>query len=311
MRKYRGFALGAAVLTLTLVAAACGKSGGGGTQSSGSPGKKATLTVGVSSNFPENQIVAEMYAQVLERAGYTVKRSLDLGTREISDPALQSGQIDIKPEYLGSELSGKLANAADKESSDPNAELSALQPLLNAKGITVLTPSTANDTNAFVVTKATADKLGVTKLSELAPKAGTLTLGAPAECPQRPLCGPGLKSTYGITFKTLVPLAACSSAAADALDAGRVDVVELCSTQPIIARKGWVILEDDKGLQPADVIVPLVRTAVLNDQIKSLLNQVSAAIDTATMTELSAKVAIDHEDAAAVAKTFLQSKGLL
>ena len=94
-------------------------------------------------------------------------------------------------------------------------------------------------------------------------------------------------------------------------DAGRVDVVELCSTQPIIARKGWVILEDDKGLQPADVIVPLVRTAVLNDQIKSLLNQVSAAIDTATMTELSAKVAIDHEDAAAVAKTFLQSKGLL
>src|SRR5439155_14731802 len=279
MRKYRGFALGAAVLTLTLVAAACGKSGGGGTQSSGSPGKKATLTVGDSSNFPENQIVAEMYAQVLERAGYTVKTSLKLGTREISDPALQSVQIDIKPEYLGSELSGPLANAADKESSDANAELAALQPLLNAKGITVLTPSTANDTNAFVVTKATGDKLGVTKLSELAPKAGTLSLGAPAECPQRPLCGIGLKNTYGITFKTLVPLPACSSQTADALEAGRVDVAELCSTQPVIARKGWVILEDDKGLQPADVIVPLVRTSVLNDEIRSLLDKVSAAID--------------------------------
>ncbi len=315
MRKYRRFALGAAVLALAIVAGAC-SSGGGGTQSSASaaasPTKKGSLTVGVSSNFPENQIVAEMYAQVLEKAGYTVKRNLDLASREISDPALQSGQIDIKPEYLGSELSGPLANAPDKESSDPNAELSALQPLLNAKGITVLTPSAANDTNAFVVTKTTQGALGgVTKLSELGAKASSLSLGAPPECPKRPLCGIGLKSTYGISFGKLVPLPVCSSQAADALDAGRVDVAELCSTQPVIASKGWIVLEDDKALQPADVIVPVVRTAALNDEIKTLLNSVSAALDTTTMTELSAKVAIDHQDASVVAKAFLQSKGLL
>jgi osmoprotectant transport system substrate-binding protein len=95
---------------------------------------------------------------------------MDLASREVSDPALKSGKIEIKPEYLASELAGPLANAADKTSGDGDAEVAALRPLLSSQGITVLEPSEANDTNVFVVTKATADKYGLSKVSDLAKK---------------------------------------------------------------------------------------------------------------------------------------------
>jgi osmoprotectant transport system substrate-binding protein len=133
-------------------------------------GSGTSLTVGVSAAFAENQIVAEMYAQVLEGAGYSVQRETDLASREVSDPALEGGQIDIKPEYLASELSGPVANAADKASGDATAELEALRAALEPHGITVLEPSQVNDTNVFVVTKETADKYGLSKMSDLAKK---------------------------------------------------------------------------------------------------------------------------------------------
>ena len=134
---------------------------------SGGGGGGTTITVGVSGAFAENQIVAEMYAQILEAAGYTVERQLDLASREISDKALQSGDIDIKPEYLGSELVFLDPNA--KTSGDPAAEASLLAPLLKQKdGAVLLGYSAANDTNSFVVTAATAEKYGLAKVSDLA-----------------------------------------------------------------------------------------------------------------------------------------------
>jgi osmoprotectant transport system substrate-binding protein len=111
-----------------------------------------------------------MYAEVLQASGYSVKTELDLASREISDPALKSGKIDIKPEYLASELAGPLANSPDKASGDADAELTALRTALQSQGITVLDPSQANDTNVFVVTKATADQYGLSKVSDLAKK---------------------------------------------------------------------------------------------------------------------------------------------
>jgi len=140
-----------------------------GTPTTGGSG--TTLTVGVSAAFAENQIVAEMYAQVLENAGFTVNREMDLASREVSDPALESGQIDIKPEYLASELAGPVADAPDKASGDATAELEALRTALESHNITVLDPSQANDTNVFVVTKATADQYGLTTVSDLAKSA--------------------------------------------------------------------------------------------------------------------------------------------
>jgi osmoprotectant transport system substrate-binding protein len=308
MRKHRRFALGATAVALLVLLGACSKSGGGGTTSGGTK-KKPTVTVGVSGAFAENQIVAEMYAQVLEKAGYTVKTQLDLGSREISQKALESGQIDVKPEYLSSLLLFLDPNA--QASGDPSAVAQQDSQLLQAKGVTLLTPSAAQDTNAFVVTKETADAHSLTTMSSLAPVAGQLTLGGPPECPQRPFCIPGLKDTYGITFKDFKALDVGGPQTVAALDSGAIDVGLLFSTDPTIQSKGWVLLEDDKHLQNAENIVPVVRTDVLNDEISGLLDAVSFKLTTENMTELVGKVANDKEDPADVAQQFLQDNGLL
>jgi osmoprotectant transport system substrate-binding protein len=308
MRKHRRFALGATAVALLVLLGACSKSGGGGTTSGGTK-KKPTVTVGVSGAFAENQIVAEMYAQVLEKAGYTVKTQLDLGSREISQKALESGQIDVKPEYLSSLLLFLDPNA--QASGDPSAVAQQDSQLLQAKGVTLLTPSAAQDTNAFVVTKETADAHSLTTMSSLAPVAGQLTLGGPPECPQRPFCIPGLKDTYGITFKDFKALDVGGPQTVAALDSGAIDVGLLFSTDPTIQSKGWVLLEDDKHLQNAENIVPVVRTDVLNDEISGLLDAVSSKLTTENMTELVGKVANDKEDPADVAQQFLQDNGLL
>jgi len=128
-------------------------------------GSGKTITVGVSGAFTESKLVAEMYAEVLENAGYTVKRDLNLDSRKVSDAALFSGKIDIKPEYLASEAIALDPNA--KVNGDIQNNFNALTPLEQAKGVTVLTPSSAIDTNVFVVTKATAQKYGLTTVSDL------------------------------------------------------------------------------------------------------------------------------------------------
>jgi osmoprotectant transport system substrate-binding protein len=150
MRNTRRFVLGAFPLALAMLLGACGT--GGGEQPEGQPQQKGTLTVGVSAAFAENQIVAEMYAQVLENAGYTVNRQMDIASREGSQPALESGRIDIKPEYLGTLLLFLDPNA--EASGEPAAEAEQLKPLLEQKGVTLLDFSQANDTNAFVDRKS-------------------------------------------------------------------------------------------------------------------------------------------------------------
>lgn len=303
MKSRRGTIVGAMLLLLALVTAACGSDAGGEGESG-----KGDLTVGVSGSFPENQIVAEMYAQVLENAGYGVKRQTSLKNREISQPAIESGEIDIKPEYLGTLLVYLDPKAAP--TADPQASVEPLKALLDAKGLTALEFSPANDTNAFVVTRETADKFKLAKVSDLAPVAGELTLAGPPECEQRPFCIPGLKNTYGVTFGTFERVGACDPATASVLDAGKADVALLCSTQAIIADKGWVVLEDDKKLQKADNLIPIVRKDVVNEEITTLLNGVSAKLTTQNITALNAKVELDQQDPEAVAKEFLEGAGL-
>ena len=307
MRNGRTFVLGAIPLALALLLGACGS--GGDEQQGGQNQQKGTITVGVSAAFAENQIVAEMYAQVLEKAGYTVKRQMDIQSREVSEPALESGKIDVKPEYLGTML--LFIDPEATASGDPAQEAEQLKSLLQEKGVTLLNFSQANDTNAFVVTKETSTKYGLTKMSDLKANASKLTLGGPPECPKRPFCIPGVKKTYGATFGKFEPVGVCDSATAEALDAGRIDVALLCSTQSIIADKGWVVLEDDKHLQQADNIAPLVRSAVVNQEITNLLNAVSAKLTTENIIELNKAVEIDKEDPADVARGFLEQNGLL
>lgn len=304
MRSFRSAVLGAALLALALVAASCRGQPGG----DGGDGGRPTLTVGAVA-FAENQIVAELYAQILEDAGYQVERQTTLESREILQPAIQNGQIDLAPEYLSSLL--LFLDPGAEASGDPQAVRADLEPLLEERGETLLESAAADDTNALVVTPETAQQHGLATTSDLAPVAGQLTLGGPPECPERPFCIPGFQQVYGIEFGDFAPLDVGGPLTVEALSQGEIDVALLFSTSSVIGENGWIILEDDRGLQNAENITPVVRTEVLNEEIATLLNSVSAALDTQTMIELNGRVEIEGQDAATVARDFLVERGLI
>ncbi len=279
-------------------------------------GPKPTVKVG-SFNFDESEILQELYAQVLETNGYTIERHARLGNREIVEPALESGQIDLVPEYLATVeafIAGKNSTPS-KASSDPAATQAALQTLLTPKNLTVLDFAQAVDANGFVVTKATADKYKLAKLSDLQPVASQLVLGGPPECPQRPFCQLGLQQTYGLQFKDFKPLDAGGPLTVTALtsDPAQIDIGLLFTTDPNITVKNLVLLDDDKHLQLAENVAPVVRNAILTQgaDAKTLLNSVTAKLTTADLTTMNNDVGNNHKDASAVAKAYLQSKGLI
>src|SRR5919106_1743822 len=271
MRRFRSTVLGAALLAFLLIAAACG-SGEDDDGTTGGSQEKGELTVG-SDAFAEAQIMGEMYAQVLENAGYTVNRQLNIETREIRLPAMESGEIDIAPEYVHTLLTvvdEENEAATDPEiAGDPEAVREILNPILAEDGLTLLEPSTVVDTNALVVTQEFSEEEGVAAVSDLAPIAGDLTLGGPTECPERPLCIPGYERVYGIEFG------------------------------------------DFKALEYGANITALIREETLNDEIESLLDEVSASIETAAITELNKRANVDVEDPADLAEEYLNELGLL
>jgi osmoprotectant transport system substrate-binding protein len=295
--------LAACLVATAVMTAGCGVVGRAGTH--GDSTGKRTITVGVSGAFAENEIVAELYAQVLERAGYTVTRQFDLPSREVSQDALESGQIDLKPEYLSS-----LLLFLDQEARPSNSRTDVARKvaeLLQPKGISVLTPSPAEDTNEFVANAKTAEEFDLTTLSSLAPVAGRLTVGGPPECPQRPFCMLGLEDVYGIVFDDFVPLDAGGPLTVAALRNDEVQVGLLFSTDPSIQANGFVPLIDDKHLQNAENITPVIRTEKLNDEVRGLLDAVSARLSSGDLTELVGEVMIDGQDVADVARHFLSS----
>jgi osmoprotectant transport system substrate-binding protein len=307
MRIHRALALGASLLVLL---SACA-TGGGSTE-------KPAIKIG-SDGFNESQVVAEMYAQVLEAAGYTVERNLGLGARAVTAPALESGQIDLKPEYIGS---GTAFYDETKASPDAAATAAALQEILAGKGggLTVLAYSPGEDFDAFAVRPDTATSLGLTKMSDLAAVQDELTWGLPPECETNPLCRGALEETYGISWppENLEPLAACDAPIAEALNGGAVDIAELCSTQAAIAQFGFVVLDDDQGTNPAQNLAPIVRDDFLAKLSESdraafekLLNDVSAKLTTEVLTELGVEVAVENKDVADVARDWLTEQGLL
>ncbi|MGH2808566.1 MAG: ABC transporter substrate-binding protein [Actinomycetota bacterium] len=310
MRRFRNGVLGAALLALILVMSACGGPGGdepeGGTDAGADEEPKAELTVG-SDSFAEAQIVGEMYALVLEDAGYTVNRELTLESREVRLPAMESGEIDIAPEYLASLLS--VVDPNSTPTGDPEEVAADLEAPLAEMGLETLPHSDVIDTNAFVVAQETADEFGLTTVSDLADVAGDMVLGGPPECPERPFCIPGLKKTYGVTFGDFKPLE--YGATITALSGGEIDVGLLFSTDGSIAENGFVVLEDDKNLQAADNITPLVRSEVLTDEIAELLNSVSESLETDAITELNKRANVDVEDPADLAQEYLEEVGLI
>jgi len=266
-----------------------------------------------STNFTEQLIVAELFGQVLEASGYAVQRRLNLGSREIVAPALESGQIDMYPEYLATYVTYL---SKDKTQASTDAELTYrnLQGALGPKRLTALTYAAAVDTNGFVVTRETAEKYRLRRLSDLPAVAGQLVLGGPPECPDRPFCLPGLRQTYGITFKEFKALDAGGPLTVLALEGRQIDVALLFTTDAVIAVKGLVLLEDDKKLQLADNIVPVVRNDLLDRapaDFKALINGVTAKITTEEITDLNRQVGVDKQDPKAVAAAWLRQKGLV
>ena len=307
-RPLRGSVSTAILLVVCAVLASCTDSDAGPTRPP-STGSERVIVVGVSGAFAENQIVAEMYAQVLEHAGYAVQRQLDLRSREVSQNALEAGFIDVKPEYLSSLLLFLDPNA--EASADANEVARQAAKLLRSEGITLLTPSAAVDTNQFVATAETAERFDLTTMSSLAPVAGQLTFGGSPECPQRPFCLPGLHETYGILFDDFTPLDAGGPLTVEALRTDAVQIGLLFSTDPRIEQNGFVPLVDDRHLQDAENITPVVRSEMLNEEVRRLLDEVSARLSTEKMTELVGRVVIDGERVAAVATGFLNANGLL
>jgi osmoprotectant transport system substrate-binding protein len=302
MRMIRKLALGASLLVLL---GACTTGGG----------SKPTIKIG-SDGFDEARVVAQIYAQVLVANGYTVDLAgIGLGTRDVTNQALFSGSIDMKPEYIGTGL----AVLGGTKSNDPAKNQAALQAILTGKGggITVFGYTPGQDTNALVVRKETADQFHLTKWSDLTAVASQLKWGLATDCPTNPVCAKALKDSYGIDTSTLqvTLLDACSKAMDDALTAKTIDVAELCSTGPEILVNGWVSLQDDKKTQPADAIAPVVRNDYLAKVDKAafqkILDAVSAKIDTATLADLYKQVSIDKKDASTVAKTWLQANGFI
>src|SRR5438128_3524136 len=319
----RGNKLIGALVAVAVVASACGGTGSGGS-TAGTSTATATPTASAvtrpdvivgSTNFYEQITLGELYSQILEANGYKVTRKFNLGNREIVEPALESGQIDVDAEYLATLLAFVDKNGTiAKPTTDPKTTQTGLQKALDPKQLTVLDFAAATDQNGFVITKATADAKNIKAISDLQPYAGNYVLGGPPECPQRPFCQLGLKTVYGLEFKDFKPLDAGGPLTVAALEGKQIDVGLLFTSDPSIVAKNFVLLDDNKHLQLADNIAPVVRNALLQKDdgtLKRLLNSISAKLTQGELNDMNKQVAVDKADSKVVAAAWLKKQGLI
>jgi osmoprotectant transport system substrate-binding protein len=258
-------------------------------------------------NFSESVILAEIYAQALEGGGFKVDRQLDLGTRELVEPALERGLVEFVPEYSGSALTFVTKGEATP-TADEGATYRDLRSALQGRGIIALAPAPAQDKNGLVARAETAMQFGLTTISDLVPAASQLVFGGPPECPERPLCLLGLESTYGLKFRDFIPLDSGGPLTVQALAQGHVDVGLLFTSDGAINANGFVLLEDDRLLQPAENVTPVAHREVVDrfgDEFVRLVNAVSAELTTDDLRDLNAMVSIEGERAPDVAAGWL------
>jgi len=303
----------AVAVMATLAFAACGKTNNTAASSSpSSSANKPAITVG-SANFTEAIVLGEIYAQGLEAHGYKVTKKLNIGAREVYYPALKSGSLDLVPEYTGN-LLRYVTKDTNAGSSDTQKTYDSLKAPLAKDGVTALAMSSAQDVDEFVTNKATADQYHLTKVSDLKPVSSQMTFGGPAECQTRESCYKGLVDTYGLTFKQFKSLDTGGPVTISLLKSNQIQLADLFSTDARIASNGFVVLQDDKGLEAAQSVLPIMRTSVLNaggDALRSYIDSITAKLTTAGLSDLDKKVDTDKQDASAVAKDWLQSNNLM
>ncbi len=300
----------AAVLAAAAVAAGCAPSGERAEQL---PPPSAVVVA--SFNFDESALIAEIYAQALEHSGIPVHRELRLGPRELVQPALRQGLVDLVPEYLGSALIGLTPGAGPSgiDLSDPAAVLAALRSALRSRGLVVLRPAAASDQNAFAVTRSTAARYGLHTLTDLAAVSPSLVLGGPSECPRRPYCLAGLERVYGLQVRRFVAVDS-ESQRATALEEGVIDVGVTFSTDGRLRAGSAVALVDDKHLQPVESVAPVVSVRAVERygrRLAAALDAVSAALDQRSLGFLNWRVSVAGKDLATEARNWLHRHGLI
>lgn len=290
----------AAVLALTACGGdedplATGDAGGGS-----APDKVDSLTVG-SANFPESQLLAEIYAQSLEAKNIKVARKLNIGAREVYMAAIQDKSVDLLPEYTGATLVYYKKDATENE---PEAVYTAIKGVLPA-GLEVLDKSQAADEDAIVVTKETADKYSLKSLGDLKAVSKDFVAGGGPEFKTRTAGLAGLKDRYGVEFKEFKTLDPGGPLSLKALLDGTVQVTQFFTTQSAIKDNNLVVLEDPEHIHLPNNVVPLIRTDKKSPEVADTLNGVQAKLTTDNLTELVKRVDGGKESAAAVAKDWL------
>lgn len=259
-------------------------------------------------DFPESELLAELYAQLLEADGLPVVRMGRVGPREIVAPALELDHVDLVPEYLGSALQffGALTTSSDTMASE-----AALADLLTPRGLVGLAAAAAQDANAIVTSRVHADGLGLSRISDLSAHATTLRFGGTVECPDRPLCLAGLADVYGLQFGEFVPQISLA-ATAEAFRRDEIDVGLMFTTAAELGDAALVVLEDDLGLQPAENVLPVIRQSALDRWGESVVDALTGIAPLLTTNELREmnRLVSDGSPVAEVAAQWLTSQGL-
>lgn len=267
-------------------------------------------------DFPEGQIMAQLYAGVLRAAGQRAT-IVTVANREKMGPLLKADKVQLVPEYLGSlaeylNVQENGAGATPVASNNRAATLQKARALAKPRGLSVLTPSRAQNVNAFAVTTAFATANGLTTLSDLSrwSQVNALRLGGPPECPERPFCKLGLERVYGMRIAEFVPTDAGGPLTRIAIDTGSVDVGVLFSTDGAVAELGFTVLADDLRLQNVDNLVPVIRSSARTPAVAAALGRLSAVLTTEDLVLMNKAVELDRRSPAKVAAAFLKAKGL-
>ena len=318
MKQFRYATALIAVLLAALALGACGDDddddgGGGGGDTAGQIERNdanadTKLTVG-SKNFTEQKVLGEIYAQGLEAAGFDVDTEFNLGDEKVAFKAFKEGEINAYPEYTGTALTSLFGVASDDVPHDPTqAYEEAKEGYADAGGVAYpQTPYT--NSNEVGMTQETADKLGITNISELADVDQDLTLYGTPECRQRLDCLLGLEKVYGLDFKKFVPVAI--DLRHEVLTSGKADLSIVFTTDPQIQREGEVLLEDDKQMFPPYNVTFVVDEGVANPEIENVVSQVQEGLTDEVMSELNARVDLDKKTPKEVATEYLEESGLI
>lgn len=263
-------------------------------------------------NFTESRLLAEIYSQALREAGFPAEVLDQVASREIMEPALEQGEVDLVPEYVGTALTFLSATSQAPVPSGP--AYAKLKRMFQERGIVVLDAAPGENRNEFVVRNEFALEHDLEDISDLRSLAGELSFGGPPECPSRALCLLGLEDVYGLEFETFLPLDSGGPRTVAAIRAREIDVALLFTTHPALNSNDLLVLRDDLHLQPPENIVPVVRQQVATEHGAAFIdaiNRVTSRLNDRELRRLNERVGVDGAPVETAAREWLTEQGLL